>query len=90
MIKRNIFLLTLLFLSVFPLNAQKLIRNTLITGVCYAGDKVNRIYIPLLKSFTGNAGMKGGAVSYYILFRILFCGSDSNGICRINTQISSA
>lgn len=61
MIKRNIFLLTLLFLSVFPLNAQKLIRNTLITGVCYAGDKVNRIYIPPPEEFYRKAGMKGGA-----------------------------
>ncbi len=61
MIKRNIFLLTLLFLSVFPLNAQKLIKNTLITGVCYAGDKVNRIYIPPPEEFFRKAGMKGGA-----------------------------
>lgn len=60
MIKRNIFLLAV-FLSVFPLNAQKLIKNTLITGVCYAGDKVNRIYIPPPEEFYRKAGMKGGA-----------------------------
>ena len=60
--KLNIFLLlSVLFLSVFPLNAQKLIRNSLITGVCYAGDKVNRIYIPPPEEYYRKAGMKGGA-----------------------------
>jgi len=48
----NIFLslLFLLFIS-YGLDAQKLIRNHLITGVTYAGDKVNKIYIPPPEEF---------------------------------------
>lgn len=69
--KSNIFLLSLLLLISAPgLDAQKLIRNTLITGVCYAGERVNRIYIPPPGSFYRNAGMKGGAsiITYYTGF----------------------
>ena len=60
--KWRIFPLSLFFLvSLSQLSAQKLIRNTLITGVCYAGDKVNRIYIPPPEEFYTKAGKKGGA-----------------------------
>ena len=50
-----------LLLSVQRLEAQKLIKNSLITGVCYAGDKVNKIYIPPPEEFFLRSGMKGGA-----------------------------
>ena len=42
----------------------KVLRNLLrirsVTGVCYAGNKVNRIYIPPPKSFLTRSGIKGG------------------------------
>lgn len=66
MINRKIFLLASIFcLSVFPLNAQKLIRNSLITGVCYAGDKVNRIYIPPPDEYFRKSGKGGASVNIY-------------------------
>ncbi len=43
----NLFLLIPIFIvSVPELDSQELVKNSVITGVCYAGDKVNRIYIP--------------------------------------------
>jgi hypothetical protein len=42
------------------LNGQTVIRNKLLTGVCYAGNKVNRIYIPPPKRFTDSKGTSGG------------------------------
>ena len=46
--KKVLFLLIglLIFISVIPLQAQDLITNSSVTGVCYAGNKINRIYIP--------------------------------------------
>lgn len=59
--KRKIFLVLFLLVSTSLLYGQKLIKNHLITGVCYAGDKVNRIYIPPPDEFFLKAGNKGGA-----------------------------
>lgn len=58
---RNIRLITLLFFS-FSLVAggQGLIYNKSVTGVCYAGDKVTKIYIPPPKEFFVKAESKGG------------------------------
>jgi len=55
-----IFTLVLLFSQVLSLNAQDLIRNTSVTGVCYAGTRVNRIYIPPPKGFLSRKDSKGG------------------------------
>lgn len=49
------------------LNAQDLIPNRSVTGVCYAGTKVNKIFIPPPKAAMQRAGSKGGGtinVSY--------------------------
>ena len=43
------------------LKAQKLVKNSSITSVCYAGDKINRIYIPPPAEFHKKSGTKGGA-----------------------------
>ena len=43
------------------INAQDLIKNSRITGVCYAGNKVNRIYVPPPDDFFRKSGNKGGA-----------------------------
>jgi hypothetical protein len=48
--------------SSLPLNAQELIRNSSVTGVCYAGKKINRIYIPPPREFYMNGRSTGGGV----------------------------
>jgi len=60
---KKIGLLIFVFLFEFPffnLEAQQLIRNRSVTGVCYAGNKVNRVYIPPPKTFITRSGSKGG------------------------------
>lgn len=57
-------ILIAVFIFLFPiacLKAQELISNHSITGVCYAGTKVNRIYIPPPKRFRAKSNSKGGA-----------------------------
>jgi len=49
----------LFLFPVFNLKSQELIPNTLVTGICYAGNKVNRIYIPPPKSFRTKSDSKG-------------------------------
>ena len=54
-----------LFLFAFPfsnLRAQGLIFNRSITGICYAGNKINKVYIPPPKSFSTKSGSKGAGV----------------------------
>ena len=46
--------------SVLPQQSQKLIKNSDITGVCYAGKKINRMYIPPPDEFLKKNGSKGG------------------------------
>lgn len=57
----NFRLLVFLFFS-FSLitRGQGLIYNKSVTGVCYAGDKVTKIYIPPPKEFLTKAESKGG------------------------------
>ena len=60
--KLNILLSALILLiSVPELISQELVKNSVITGTCYAGDKVNRIYIPPPDVYFRKAGMEGGA-----------------------------
>ncbi len=66
--KGKLSFLTILFIltSVVPLRAQDLIKNSRVTGVCYAGTKVNRIYIPPPKEFFKRNGSKsGGSITVY-------------------------
>ncbi|MBG0859787.1 MAG: T9SS type A sorting domain-containing protein [Bacteroidales bacterium] len=61
---KKLILLCVSVLAIIPvpeLYAQKLIRNKLVTGICLAGDKVNKIYIPPSKEFFKKSGQKGGA-----------------------------
>ena len=56
-------ILITVFLILFPvliLKAQELISNNSVTGVCYAGNRVNRIYIPPPKNFRTKSDSKGG------------------------------
>jgi hypothetical protein len=60
---RRIIIIIAVFLLLFPvagIKAQELISNRSITGVCYAGNKVKRIYIPPPKSFLIKSDSKGG------------------------------
>jgi hypothetical protein len=60
--KKHLFFLAALYIvaSLDPVISQKLISNTSVTGVCYAGNKTNRIYIPPPDQFFKKSG-KGGA-----------------------------
>ena len=59
-------LLLLIFISGKTSQAQDLIPNSAITGVCYAGTKVNRIFIPPPDEFFKKKGSKGGgSVTFY-------------------------
>lgn len=70
--KRFLSLLTgfLIFNSILPLRAQDLIKNSSVTGVCYAGNKINRFYIPPPAEFFRKSGSKNGAsiTAYYTGF----------------------
>ena len=57
----------LFIISVYQIQAQGLKSNSAVTGVCYAGNKVNKIYIPPPKVFRENKGFKGGGsiIVYY-------------------------
>jgi hypothetical protein len=61
--KRRVFLLAAFFVvaSLAPVTSQELISNSSVTGVCYAGNKTNRIYIPPPDEFFIKSGKKGGA-----------------------------
>ena len=63
-------ILFFLFNRVQELNAQELVLNSSVTGVCYAGNKVTRIYIPPPKEYFEKMGSKGLATVtfYYIGF----------------------
>ncbi len=55
-------LAVILFLITVPaIRAQDIIFNSSVTGVCYAGTRVNRMYIPPPASFKKVADSKGGA-----------------------------
>jgi hypothetical protein len=50
------------FLSVPLINAQELLSNSMVTGVCYAGNKVKKIYIPPPEKFMKKGGAGRGAI----------------------------
>ena len=57
----SLFAAAVLVASVGPGFSQKLIPNTLVSGVCYAGNKTTRIYIPPPGQFFRKSLGKGGA-----------------------------
>jgi hypothetical protein len=60
-------LAAILFIVLIPsVRAQEIIKNSSLTGVCYAGNKVTRIYIPPPDSFFKKSGSKGrGSITIY-------------------------
>ncbi|MCX6325106.1 MAG: T9SS type A sorting domain-containing protein [Bacteroidia bacterium] len=62
----SFFIGLLIIILILPLQAQDLVSNSSVTGVCYAGKKVNRIYIPPPDEFYKKAGSKsGGSITIY-------------------------
>jgi len=60
--KRTILTSTLIVLFTVPLlKSQEIVSNTTITGVCYAGSKVKKIYIPPPEQFFRKEGTGSGA-----------------------------
>jgi len=56
----------LILIQFLPLKAQELVKNSKPTGICYAGKKVNKIYIPPPDEFFRKSGSKnGGSVTIY-------------------------
>jgi hypothetical protein len=56
----------LIISSILPLRAQDIIKNSKVTGVCYAGNKISRFYIPPSKNFFRKGGSKsGGSVTIF-------------------------
>ncbi len=55
------FILLLTLCEALPLKAQELVKNSSVSSVCYAGSKVNRIYIPPPAEFFRKGGSKSGA-----------------------------
>jgi hypothetical protein len=57
----------ILFIALVPsVKGQKIIKNSSVTGVCYAGNKVTRIYIPPPDVFFKKSGSKGGgSITFY-------------------------
>jgi hypothetical protein len=62
----SIFIVLLFFNLVLPLRAQDIIKNSKVTGVCYAGNKISKFYIPPPKEFYRKIGSKrGGSIIIY-------------------------
>ena len=56
----------LLVVSPLPLHGQDFISNSAVTGICYAGNKVNRIYVPPPDKFLRKSATKGvGSIKIY-------------------------
>jgi hypothetical protein len=83
--KKGLLFWSLLFIlsPVFNLKAQELIKNSLITGVCYAGNKVKRIYIPPPDEFYRKAGTKGIAK-----INVYFSGFPANAVKPVEYAVS--
>jgi len=80
----NLFLLIPVFLVSAPeLNSQGLVKNSVINGVCYAGDKVNRIYIPPPGEFFRKSGTEETAT-----IKIYYSGFSDPGIKAVEYAAS--
>ena len=79
------FVALFIFTSLEPVISQKLISNSSVTGVCYAGNKINRIYIPPPDEFFKKSGGKGGASITVYIYRIFQPGKSCSGICSVNS-----
>ena len=83
--KKGLLFWSLLFIlsPVFNLEAQELIKNRLVTGVCYAGNKVKSIYIPPPDEFYKKAGSKGIAK-----INVYYSGFPANAVKPVDYAVS--
>lgn len=73
----------MIFNTILPLRAQDLIKNSSVTGICYASNKVNRFYIPPPAAFFRKAGSKnGGSITVY------YTGFSTQGIAAMEYAVS--
>ena len=77
------FVALLIVASLEPVISQKLISNKGITGVCYAGNKTKRIYVPPPDDFFKKSGGKGGAS-----ITVLYSGFPNNAITAVEYAVS--
>jgi hypothetical protein len=66
--KLILFTVLIILIPAVHLHSQYLLKNSRITGVCYAGNKVKRIYIPPPKSFFQREARKGTGCSITIYY----------------------
>jgi hypothetical protein len=57
----SLFIGFMIFSSILPVRAHDLIKNSSVSGVCYAGKKISRFYIPPPKEYFDKVGSKNGA-----------------------------
>jgi len=79
----TLFIGLLIFNTILPLRAQDLIKNSAVTGICYASNKVNKYYIPPPASFFRKAGSKNGAT-----ITIYYTGFSAQGIAAMEFAAS--
>lgn len=53
--------ISIIFCFILPLYGQSYVRNTSVTGICYAGKNINRVYIPPPSAFFKKGRATGGA-----------------------------
>lgn len=64
--KSLFFLISILsFCSGIVVSGQKVIPNSSVSGVCYAGDKISRIYVPPPDEFFRKSVKGGGTITVY-------------------------
>jgi hypothetical protein len=62
----SVFVVLLFCISIAPLYSQNLVLNNSVTGICLAGNNINRIYVPPPEKFLKKSGSKsGGDISVY-------------------------
>jgi hypothetical protein len=83
--KRFLILFTglLIFIAFLPVTAQDLIKNTSVTGICYASNKINKFYIPPPAAFFRKNGSKSGAS-----ITVYYTGFSSQGIAAMEYATS--
>src|SRR5450759_196132 len=79
----TLFIGLLIFYTALPLRAQDLIKDSAVTGTCYASNKVNKFYIPPPAAFFRKAGSKNGAS-----ITIYYTGFSDQGIAAMEYAAS--
>ncbi|MCX6301623.1 MAG: T9SS type A sorting domain-containing protein [Bacteroidia bacterium] len=79
--KKSILLSILVFIVSAPqINSQKLIKNSMVTGICYAGNKVKKIYIPPPEKFL----QKGGVLKEKATVKVYYSGTPANIVTAVD------